>query len=1243
MFGPCYMIEPTDRSQGDPTGTPTENRSDAADCGFPLAAGGRVADLYVENSDYPGVVRAAGDLAEDLARVTGLRPRLVHDPAAPGEFAVIVGTIGRNGVVDRLIGSGRLDAADLAGKWESFVVQTVADPLPGVREALVIAGSDKRGTIFGIYDLCEQIGVSPWHWWADVPVARRTELFVRRGVYRQGEPTVKYRGIFLNDEGPSLMTWVRANFPDFTHEFYERVFELLLRLKANYLWPAMWDSSFYEDDERNAATADLYGIVVGTSHHEPMLRPHKDWKKRREGPWDYAANRETLYRFWEEGIRRSRHYESIVTLGMRGDGDEPMGGHLSFEEKMRLLQTIIDDQRGIIARYMNPDVARVPQVWALYKEVQDYYDRGMRVPDDVTLLWSDDNHGNLRRVPTPDERRRPGGAGVYYHLDYVGGPRSYKWINTVPIPKIWEQMHKAYEYGADRIWIVNVGDLKPMEFQTEFFLRLAWNVHAFTPDNLREFGVLWAERQFGVDRRRAEAIADLIARYSKWNGRLKPELLNAVPLYSWTNDKEAETVLADMRDAVRTAERLYAELPEPYKDAFFQIVLYPVKASAVVNELHMRAEKSRLYARQGRTAANVEARRAELLFAEDDALSFDYNRRAAFGKWNHMMDQTHIGYTYWNQPENNTMPEVGRVSPLPGAAMGVAVEGSEAAWLGAPEDDCVLPPFDPYSRERRYIDVFNRGTEPFAFTATADAPWIRLSASDGVVVLQKRLWVDVDWEAVPRDGRAEGTVMIVGPGGAAVTVRVRLANPAAFVRSATVDVGEPAGACCGPNGLAEDVSPDAECTVAQSLPIFVEINGCISIEAEHFAASIPAGGAEWRKIPDYGRTLSSMAVFPVTVPSARPPEGSPRLEYRVRLASTGDIRVVCYIAPSLDFIPGASLRLGVSFDDGPIAVADGILRDADGRPDERDWEQSVILNVRTVETVHRIDAPGDHTLKIWMVDPTVVLQKIVIDAGGVRPSFLGPAESPRISDARAGREPETAKPAAVADRERAAEEEAALDPFRVPGAILPGVPSQIPLELRRGEAWETDVFVKESGLYEVSLAVTSDSAFSAVLECFPVRADGFPELPPVRIDASGSGFPTGRFWLPAGEHRLRLRAESGMMRLRELRLALMEKDVFRVRPTLRRDAGNAERPLVVQIGLFNDDAFGHRYELTATLADENGRQLGVVCIVGHLARGEKDMLQFRFANSPDAARYVLTVSLWYGENGERRREWRYRF
>jgi Glycosyl hydrolase family 115/Glycosyl hydrolase family 67 N-terminus len=400
---------------------------------FPVAHGKAAAIVYVDSNDYPGVVRAANDLRADVARVTNCTPSLATSETALRSSTILIGTIGKSSLLDRLIREGKLDTSQIAGKWESFLIQVVPKPLPGMPSALVIAGSDKRGTIYGIYDLSEQIGVSPWYWWADVPVRHNDAVYVKAGKYVEGPPAVKYRGIFLNDEAPALTGWVKEKFGNHNHQFYEKVFELILRMKGNYLWPAMWGNAFNEDDPANPKLADEWGIVMGTSHHEPMLRAQQEWKRHGKGPWDYTRNADFLRLFWAEGVRRNKDYESIVTIGMRGDGDMPMA---RGDANVALLEQIVADQRKIIAEQVNPNVAAVPQIWALYKEVQEYYEKGMRVPDDVTLLWSDDNWGNIRRLPAGEERKRTGGAGIYYHFDYVGGPRNYKWINTNPIPKV---------------------------------------------------------------------------------------------------------------------------------------------------------------------------------------------------------------------------------------------------------------------------------------------------------------------------------------------------------------------------------------------------------------------------------------------------------------------------------------------------------------------------------------------------------------------------------------------------------------------------------------------------------------------------------------------------------------------------------------------------------------------------------------------------------------------------------------
>ncbi len=452
--------------------------------------------LFLDSEDHEGVHLVAKDLQKDFKKVTGNEPKISSEEIN-GEYPVIIGTIGKSKLIDELISSAKLDVSEIEGKWENFLIEVVENPSPGVEKALVITGSDKRGTIFGMYDLSEKMGVSPWHWWADVPVKKVEQLYVKTGSYSSGTPKVKYRGIFINDEEPGLGNWAREKFGGINSKMYEQVFKLILRLKGNYLWPAMWGKAFNEDDPKNPVLADKYGIVMGTSHHEPMVRAQKEWGTHREnygnGEWDYQTNAEGLRDFWKDGFERNQDFENLVTIGMRGDGDEPMTEGTAIE----LLETIVKDQREIIADVTGKPASETPQVWALYKEVQDYYDQGMRVPDDVTLLLADDNWGNIRKLPDPADKPREGGYGIYYHFDYVGGPRNYKWLNTTQIERVWEQMNLAYQYDATELWVVNVGDLKPMEFPISFFLDFAWDPGAIDANELEDYSENWAKKQFG--------------------------------------------------------------------------------------------------------------------------------------------------------------------------------------------------------------------------------------------------------------------------------------------------------------------------------------------------------------------------------------------------------------------------------------------------------------------------------------------------------------------------------------------------------------------------------------------------------------------------------------------------------------------------------------------------------------------------------------------------------------------------
>lgn len=919
---------------------------------FPLSTSGKSTPLYVSSEDYSGVIKVAKLFQSDIQRVTDSKPEIFIGEAPNSKEIVIIGTIGKSKIIDKLIADKKIEVKDILGKWETFIRQVIENPLPGVERALVIIGSDKRGTIYGMLDLSEKIGVSPWYYWADVPVKKKENLYISPGRYSLGEPDVKYRGIFINDEEPALGGWVRETFGGFNSKFYEKVFELILRLKGNYLWPAMWGKAFYVDDPQNPKLADEYGIVIGTSHHEPLMRAHDEWRRFGEGRWNYELNEENLRKFWREGIRRMDGFESIVTIGMRGDGDEPM----TEGTAIALLERIVKNQREIIEEVTGKPASATPQDWALYKEVQDYYDGGMRVPDDVTLLLCDDNWGNVRRLPKLSDSPRSGDYGMYYHFDFVGGPRSYRWLNTMQISRIWEQMHLSYAYGVEEIWIVNVGDIKPMELPIDFFLDYAWNLEKWPAERLPEYTKLWAEQQFGE--KYATETAEILNKYTKYNSRRKPESIDSTT-YSLIDYREAERVVSDYNKIARKAENIYQELPSEYKDAYYQLVLFPAKACANLNEMHVTVGKNYLYARQGRAATNMLADKVRKLFQKDVELTEYYHNELANGKWNHMMSQTHIGYTSWDNPPKNIMPPVKEIKVPNIREMGVAVEGSDK-WWPAEECEAVLPEFDIYNKQKYYIEIFNRGKIPFEYNIECEEPWVIISEEKGDIDKEKRIWIEINWDKVPT-GKNSASIKISG-NDTKVTVKAKTNNP--------------------------------ELPGVEKIEGFVESNGYVSMEAVHYTRKVENKGIAWLTIPNLGRTLSGITPIPVTADRQTPGGNSSRLEYKMYLFNSGKVRVKAYFSPTQNFHNTEGLHYGISFDNQQPQIIN--IHKNDTIPDWKyppEWNQAVMENIKILTSEHSIENPGEHTLKFWMVDPGLVLQKIVVETKEIPGSYLGPPES----------------------------------------------------------------------------------------------------------------------------------------------------------------------------------------------------------------------------------------------------------
>ena len=611
---------------------------------FCIAKDVKTATIVVDDNDWKGVIRAAKDLSDDVRKVTGreaplLSPQLGESPKAQqllpqsgeaGRGLIIVGTIGKSRLIDGLVKQKKLDVKKVKGQRESFVIDVVDGNL-------VVAGSDKRGTIYGIYTISEKIGVSPWYWWADVPVKHQDEVCWEDGRMVQPSPKVKYRGIFINDEWPSFGTWCEKHFGGVNSKAYEKIFELLLRLKANYFWPAMWATAFNEDDPESPRLADEMGIVMGTSHHEPMMRSHQEYLRRKEqvGPWDYATNKERVDQFFREGLERNKAYDNLVTIGMRGDGDVAMGKG-DDQENMKTLKKVIEGQRKIIKDIYGREDA-VPQLWAIFTEVQRYYDAGFTVPDDVTLLFCDNNWGYIRRMGTEAQRKRKGGLGLYYHIDMNGGPWNDRWVNTTTIPKLREQLNLAYKSGIDRIWIINVGDLKPKEIPISFIMDYAWNPESVKPGDEKAWLEAFTASSFGDSV--AKEAADIIAQYSKLNLMRKPE----VQVPGLFNYEEMLRLSTQWQSIILRCEALKERIPAEAQDAFYQLVYYPAVASAGVAMMYNAATMG-----DSLTVCD--------LMAKDQRLTDYYNKVLANGKWNGMMLDNHIGYTQWSIPEKNRHP-----------------------------------------------------------------------------------------------------------------------------------------------------------------------------------------------------------------------------------------------------------------------------------------------------------------------------------------------------------------------------------------------------------------------------------------------------------------------------------------------------------------------------------------------------------------------------------------------------------
>jgi hypothetical protein len=594
------------------------------------------------------------------------------------------------------MGTGKIDVAGVAGKWEAAVTEVVAAPmvgLPAVQRALVIAGSDRRGAAYALFALSRQMGVSPWYWWADVPVAHRQAVYVGAGVHVQPPPSVEYRGIFLNDEDWGLRPWAAKKMDpavdssgngepakgNIGPNTYAHIFELLLRLHANSLWPAMHPGSLaFNAVPENAALADKWGIVMGSSHSEALLRNNVgEWDEKRDGPWNYQTNAAAMNAYWDKRLEENGKYENFYTVGLRGVHDSGLEAAGSPQVKAKLVEDVMTAQRKLLAARVNPDSAEVPQIVWLYKESLDLYRVGMKVPDDVTLGWTDDNYGYIRELPNAEEQRRAGGSGVYYHVSYWGAPHDYLWLCTTPPALIREEMTKAYNHNARKYWILNVGDLKPAEMDIDYFMQLAVDEPKIAAMSQREFLTQWfAEQIPGND---AAKLANAMTSYYALNLIRKPEFMGfngyddsinrtAFNPLAWPGDGEADQNHARAAEWKKLSdeEQAIASTMDPrYAAAYFELLGYPIEASAAMNEKLLATDLTYLdVARLDADALKTDTDRAHAAYDAIQTLTARYNLLEG-GKWDGIMSQAPRERHVFEMPHTATL--AGALPALPGS------------------------------------------------------------------------------------------------------------------------------------------------------------------------------------------------------------------------------------------------------------------------------------------------------------------------------------------------------------------------------------------------------------------------------------------------------------------------------------------------------------------------------------------------------------------------------------------------
>lgn len=939
---------------------------------------GNAAGIFVDrgSADYKGLLHVAKIFANDVKLVSGAVMDL--DEELTDAPQIIAGTMGSSPVIGRMVEEGVLDLEVLKGKREVFLIKLLSyNNAP----KLVIVGTETIATLFGIYHISKKIGVSPWVYWGDVIPAKKAEIVFDDTIdFVSKEPSVKYRGFFMNDEWPSLGNFVMNTFGDFNEFFYEKVFDLLLRLKGNYFWPAMWSASLPLDGSEDPLAiiklATELGITIGQSHHEPLMRASEEWDKVKTDEnnvgygkdWNYYTNGEGLYRYWEDGVERDKDFKHMITIGMRGERDTMMLGEDStIQENVELLRRIITDQKKIIHE---KGCDHMPKMLALYKEVEGFYYGGNGVKglrswdglDDTILLLSDDNFANVRTLPTEDLRDREAGWGLYYHFDYHGAPISYEWVNSTPLPKVWEQVSMAYDYGIRELWIVNVGDIRPDELPLSYFMELAYDFEAMGTDHKNktdEFLAVWVEEQFGAyvkDEKIKVTICDILREYARIHGLRRPEAMNP-GVYHVAHFNETKKKIARCEALIEKTDSIKDQIPAESRDAFYGLVYYPAVAGMNLQLMSLYAALNNWYAEQGISAAGLYAEKVKTAIQKDEELTKYYNEEMADGKWKGMMMSPHACFVTWND-EGWHFPETKQANVAAGSKMLVHTENSDEFIC---EGNTVLPEFTSLGAEHYSIEIANGGSESYDYEVTADKG-IRVSPERGTV---KDDIVVLDVCIAPEVTESfNGMITITGAG---KTVNVS-------VKFTTMVENVPAGT-------------------------FIERDGIVSVEAEHFVRNEPYGEYKFEKLEDYGKTLSSMKIYPTTGNFDEIGK-APCLTYSVYVKEAGEYSLKAITAPVNNLEDGRTMRYAVSVSGGDMQIGDTIPAEnyaigGGAWSNPKGWSKGVLNNCHYGITTHELNE-GLNEIKFYGVEAGLVLQKLVLYKGELPESYLGPDESPRM-------------------------------------------------------------------------------------------------------------------------------------------------------------------------------------------------------------------------------------------------------